>query len=82
MRDSFNEMKIQVFVINIIGSYTQCSTWSLTPGGFTAIRRPDAATRSWLEDLNIYILRTGKRLHITLDQHHVHTGPSGYNGTV
>ena len=34
------------------------------PDGFAVLGRPDAATRSWLQDLNIEILRTGKRLYI------------------
>ena len=32
------------------------------PDGFAGLRCPDAATRSWLEDLNIEIWKTGKRL--------------------
>ena len=34
------------------------------PDGFAGLRCPDAATRFWLEDLNIEIWRTGKRLYI------------------
>ena len=34
------------------------------PDGFADFRRLDAATRSWLEDLNIDIWRTGRRLYI------------------
>ena len=33
------------------------------PDGFAGLRCSDAATRSWLEDLNIDILRNCKRLY-------------------
>ena len=40
------------------------------PGGVSGFRRPDAATRPWLEDLNIEIGRNGKRLYICLHGKH------------
>ena len=43
-------------------SHSQCSIHVVVgckiykaPGGFAGLRRPDVATRSWLEDLNIEI---------------------------
>ena len=36
------------------------------PDDFAGLRCPDAATRSWMEDLNIEMLRTGKRLYTCL----------------
>ena len=48
-------------------SHSQCSMWTnckiyKAPDGFAGLGCPDAATRSWLEDLNIEIWRNGKRL--------------------
>ena len=39
------------------------------PDGVAGLRCPDAATRSWLEVLNIEIWRNGKRLYIYTSRH-------------
>ena len=54
--------------------HSQCSIGSMAvdcmipkaPDGFAHLQRPDAATMSWLEYLNIDIWRTGKPLYIIL----------------